>query len=558
MTGTISITIRPGQDRLDAHYGAGFWRDETIYRLARDRAEGAPDAWAIRDRGRRLTYRELIEASDRFAADLHRRGVEPGQPVAVWLPGRVEAAVVLLACSRNGYVCAPSLHRDHTVADIVELLRRMSAAALVVQPGYGADADRRDIEPALAELASLKHVYRLGGVDAPPFDGLPDTETGEPAPADDPDSVVYLPFTSGTTDAPKGVLHTDNTLLANARTIASDWNFGPASRIYTMSPLSHNLGFGALVSALAVGAELVIHDLAPGASLLDRLGETGATFLFGVPTHAIDLLAELRAGDHGALPDLEGFRISGAAVPAAVVEELIEFAIIPQSGYGMTEACSHHYTMPGDPPELIAETSGCACAGYEVRIWAQEDQNAQAPAGEVGEIGGRGASLMLGYFDDEKATEDAFNAQGWFMTGDLGRVDEAGYLTITGRRKDMIVRGGHNIFPARIEALAMRHHAVERAAAVPISDPRLGEKVCLAVTLRPGRELEREALLQHLDDAGLSKYDMPEYFLRLDHMPLTSNGKVLKRDLNAWIEEERVKPEPVRWQGPAADETKAG
>ena len=558
MTGTISITIRPSQDRLDAHYGAGFWRDETIYRLARDRAEGAPDAWAIRDRGRRLTYRELIEASDRFAADLHRRGVEPGQPVAVWLPGRVEAAVVLLACSRNGYVCAPSLHRDHTVADILELLRRMSAAALVMQPGYGADADRRDIEPALAELASLKHVYRLGGVDAPPFGGLPDTETGEPAPADDSDSVVYLPFTSGTTDAPKGVLHTDNTLLANARTIASDWNFGPASRIYTMSPLSHNLGFGALVSALAVGAELVIHDLAPGASLLDRLGETGATFLFGVPTHAIDLLAELRAGDHGALPDLEGFRISGAAVPAAVVEELIEFGITPQSGYGMTEACSHHYTMPGDPSELIAETSGRACAGYEVRIWAQEDQNAQAPAGEVGEIGGRGASLMLGYFDDEKATEDAFNAQGWFMTGDLGRVDEAGYLTITGRRKDMIVRGGHNIFPARIEALAMRHHAVERAAAVPISDPRLGEKVCLAVTLRPGRELEGEALLQHLDDAGLSKYDMPEYFLRLDQMPLTSNGKVLKRDLNAWIEEERVKPEPVRWQGPAADETKAG
>jgi acyl-CoA synthetase len=325
-----------------------------------------------------------------------------------------------------------------------------------------------------------------------------------------------------------------------------------------MSPLSHNLGFGALVSALAVGAELVIHDLPAGESLVDRLGETAATFLFGVPTHAIDLLAELRASDHGALPDLEGFRISGAAVPAAVVEELIALDIAPQSGYGMTEACSHHYTMPHDPPELIAGTSGRACAGYEVRIWSEQDQNAHAPAGEIGEIGGRGASLMLGYFDDAQANEDAFNTQGWFMTGDLGRVDEAGYLTITGRLKDVIVRGGHNIFPARIEALAMRHHAVERAAAVPVDDPRLGEKVCLAVTLRPGRDLDGEALLRHLDDAGLSKYDMPEYFLRLESMPLTSNGKVLKRDLNAWIEADRVKPEPVRWQGPAAGETKAG
>jgi acyl-CoA synthetase len=224
----------------------------------------------------------------------------------------------------------------------------------------------------------------------------------------------------------------------------------------------------------------------------------------------------------------------------------------------MTEACSHHYTMPHDRPELIAETSGLACAGYEVRIWSREDQNAQAPAGEVGQIGGRGASLMLGYFDDPNSTEDSFNTQGWFMTGDLGRVDGEGYLTITGRRKDVIIRGGHNIFPARIEALAMRHDAVERAAAVPVADPRLGEKVCLAVTLRPGRDVEGEALLQHLDDAGLSKYDMPEYFLRLDQMPLTSNGKVLKRDLNAWIEEDRVKPKPVRRQGPAAGETKAG
>ena len=129
---------------------------------------------------------------------------------------------------------------------------------------------------------------------------------------------------------------------------------------------------------------------------------------------------------------------------------------------------------------------------------------------------------MLGYFDDQSATEDAFNKGGWFMTGDLGSLDANGYLRITGRKKDVIIRGGHNIYPARIEELAMRHPAIQRAAAVPVADPRLGEKVCLAVVLRAGQTLTPEALLAHLDHAGLSKYDMPEFVLILDDIPLTA------------------------------------
>src|SRR5439155_12580087 len=139
----------------------------------------------------------------------------------------------------------------------------------------------------------------------------------------------------------------------------------------------------------------------------------------------------------------------------------------------------------------------------------------EAAPGEIGEIGGRGASLMLGYFDDQIATETAFNTAGWFMTGDLGWLDEAGYLRITGRKKDVIIRGGRNIHPAAIEALALRHPAVEKAAAFPVADPRLGERICLAVVMRARVPFDIEAVLEHISSNGLSKHDMPEFILPL-------------------------------------------
>ena len=205
----------------------------------------------------------------------------------------------------------------------------------------------------------------------------------------------------------------------------------------------------------------------------------------------------------------------------------MQYGIVPQSGYGMTETCSHQYTLPDDPPERIVETCGRACAGYEIRIWRQDDPDTEAAPGEIGEIGGRGASLMLGYFDDQKATEAAFNAQGWFMTGDLGWIDETGYLRITGRKKDVIIRGGRNIHPAPHRgAGAAAYHAIEKAAAFPVADARLGERVCLAVVARGDMQADPKAILEHLDASGLSRYDMPEFILPLAEMPLTASGKI--------------------------------
>ncbi|MSP44711.1 MAG: cyclohexanecarboxylate-CoA ligase [Xanthobacteraceae bacterium] len=546
-----TILTRLSAELIEKYEAEGFWRGDTIYGLVRWHAEHTPQAFAVRDRFRRLTYRELLAGADALAADLAGRGVRAGQRVGVWLPSRIESVVALLACSKSGAISCPSLHRDHTVGEVTELMLRTRCAAFIWQSGYGADAGKRNLIEALGAVPTLKHVYRLEPLtesDKGVFPGITFATGADVPMKSDPNQVVYLAFTSGTTGKPKGVMHSDNTLLANARQLAKDWSVGNTSVVYTLSPLSHNLGFGAQVMAMAMGSELVINDLPRSASLADRILETDTSFLVGVPPNAIDLLAEMQKRRLKGLGRLTGFRISGSAVPSEVVAGLIAQGIKPQTGYGMTENCSHQYTLPNDDPNLIIETSGKTCPGYELRIFKTDDPDTKAAPGEVGQIGGRGASLMLGYFDDQSATEDAFNKSGWFMTGDLGTLDANGYLRIAGRSKDIIIRGGRNIHPAHIEEYATRHPAVLRAAALPVKDARLGEKVCLAVVFRQGKTATPNELLKHLDGAGLSKFDMPEYFLCLDEIPLTPNGKMLKRAIVDWIKEGRVTPEPIRFE----------
>ena len=537
------------------HYrDSGFWQDATIYRIVRDHADRTPDRFAVRDRYRRLTYRQLVVAAEQLAADLSKNGVEPGQQVAVWLPNRLETVIALLACSKNRYVCCPSLHRNHTVAEVMGLLERFHGAALISEKGYGAGAEQYDLEAELAGMDNTPVHYALQplrpeNAGDPSFAGYLKPRSGTApaveAGAGDPDTLVYLALTSGTTGMPKGVMHSDNTLLANARAIAADWLFDAASVIYTLSPLSHNLGFGAMVTALYRGAEIVLSRLASGESLVADLLGTGATFIYGVPAHAVDLLQELREPGTKVPGKITGFRISGAQVPADVAAELLEYGITPQTGYGMTEAHSHNYTLPDDAPERIIGTSGRACPGYRIKIWSLDDKDVEMDTGEVGQVGGKGASLMLGYYRDAAATAASLNSDGWFMTGDLGSLDEDGYLYIKGRIKDVIIRGGHNIYPARIEQLAARHPDVDKVAAIPFPDERLGEKVCLVMKPADSTCPGPQQILKHLEAEGLSKYDMPEYLLEVDDIPTTPGGKVIKRDLLALIDAGRINPKPV-------------
>jgi len=270
----------------------------------------------------------------------------------------------------------------------------------------------------------------------------------------------------------------------------------------------------------------------------------------GVPTHAMDILAEAKRRGMDKLGKVTVFYMAGAAIPREIAQGFLNRGILPQNIYGMTENGSHQYTLPTDSADTIVGTCGRACDAYEVKLWNPENPDIEVKRGEIGEIGGRGGCLMLGYFNNQSATEKSFNAQGWFLSGDLGMFDENDCLVIMGRKKDLIIRGGHNIHPSTIEDLAIKHPAVLKAAAFPVADDRLGEKVCLSITCTEGATPPTgEEILKHLHDAGLSKFDMPEYYIPLDEFPQTASGKILKRELVEWVKQGRLQPAPVRWSG---------
>jgi len=541
-----------------AHYLQGTWQQDTLYTLLRRHASARPGGAALRDPQAQMAWSEVLEAVDRVAETLHRAGLRAGDRVAIWLPSRVESVIILLACSRNGYVCCPSMHQSYTAREIVTLLNRVRCKAFFSTPGYGADAGRESIFDRLPEVPTLKKAFALEFSSSLPAGvaAFPDRQASPAvmAPPDlNPDKIVYLAFTSGTTGLPKGVMHSDNTLLANGRALVRDWQHDENTVLLTLSPLSHHIGTVAVEQWLAAGMELVIHNPASGKAALDWLLETGATYVIGVPTHAMDILDTMRARGLERLGRVSCFYMAGSPIPRETAEQFVRLGVRPQNVYGMTENGSHQYTHPSDSLATTVATCGRACSGYEVRLFGQEDPDVEVPIGQVGEIGSRGGLLMLGYFDDQAATEDSFNRSGWFMSGDLGILDEQGCLQIVGRKKDLIIRGGHNIHPAHIEDLAHRHPGIAKAAAFPIADLRLGEKVCLAIIPRAGEAPDAQQVLRHLHEAGLSRYDMPEFFIAMAAFPLTASGKILKRELKDWAAQGRIQPTPVRWQAAAED-----
>jgi acyl-CoA synthetase len=552
------LTLHNPENARD-YYLSGIWQQETLYTLARRHARERPTSCALRDADLRLTWREVVDWVDSVAEALHRQGLRPGDRVGIWLPNVVHTTIVFLACSRNGYVCCPSLHQNYTVDDICTLLNRIQCRALFGMPGYGADADRHSIFARTGEIPTLKSVFALPNPAATGPSISPDAQpfpSRQPpsvlaTPDLNPDKIVYLAFTSGTTGLPKGVMHSDNTLLANGRALVEDWGHTSGTTLLTLSPMSHHIATVAVEQMLVAGLELVMTNLRAGKHALDWILETGATYVMGVPTHAMDILQEARERKLNALGEVRTFYMAGAAIPRDVAQKFLSLGVTPQNVYGMTENGSHNYTIPTDTQDTIVSTCGRPCRGYEIRLWKQEDPDAEAEAGEIGEIGSRGGLLMLGYFSNQVATETSFNIHGWFMSGDLGMLDAKGCLTIVGRKKDLIIRGGHNIHPARIEELAMRHPLVERAAAYSVFDERLGEKVCLSVILREGRALDPNDMLAHLSVCGLSKYDMPEYYLALNAFPLTASGKIIKRDLIEMTQRGELKPIPVRYKARA-------
>lgn len=512
------------------YYDAGYWRAETFHDLLMSHAAARPNALALRDGARELDWRELAAWVDGVAAALDGYGLVAGDRVSIWLGNRVEAVVLFLACARQGLVCNPSLHRSYTGAEVVALVETLGAKLLLTEPGWGAE-----IAADLNGLADFETMLTP--------ETFPKPGTGPGVARGDADTVCYLAFTSGTTGTPKCVMHSTNTILANARDMVRDWGHGSGMRLLTLSPLSHHIAWVAVGQWLVAGGALITSDPPHGVTRLDWLVESGANYVMGVPTHAIDILAEQKARGLTRLGEVRTFYMAGAPIPPSVAEAFVAQDIRPQNVYGMTENSSHQYTHPDDETETVVATCGRGGPAYEVRIFDAEDRDRVLGPGEVGQIGGRGAALMLGYYANQAATSAQFNSDGWFLSGDLGMLDDAGNLSIAGRLKDLIIRGGHNIHPAHIEGLAMRHAAVEKVAAFAVADERLGEKVCLAVL----GQIEAEALLDHLDAEGLSKADMPEYFVTVEAFPLTASGKILKRGLVDMARAGTLIPEPVRF-----------
>ena len=521
----------------------GLWRDDTFYGLLVKHAASRPTAIALEDGTRRLSWHDLREWVDGVAAEMRTYGLVGGDRVSIWMSNRVEAIIAFLACSREGFACNPSLHRTHTSSEIATLLERLSAKAFITEPKWGADWQTANLDATLARVQSLRVVYTPETFPKPAPNATP--------PCADPDKVAYLAFTSGTTGAPKCVMHSDNTLLANARDLVRDWGQSADTVLLSLSPLSHHIAWVGVAQWLLTGGRFVTDDPQNGMSRLDWILDRGATYVMGVPTHAMDILGEVKARGLPKLGAVKAFYMAGSPIPPSVAAAFVALGVKPQNVYGMTENSSHQYTHPTDDTETIISTCGRGGPAYETRIFDAADADRPAAPGEIGQIGGRGATLMLGYFNNQTATETSFNRDGWFLSGDLGAIDKNGNLRVEGRLKDLIIRGGHNIYPSHIEAVALRNAAVQKAAAFPVPDERLGERVCIAVI----GAIEAGDLLQHLAAEGLSRYDMPEYFLRLDAFPLTASGKVLKRELVEMTRRGEIAPQPVRYQ--PKDEAKA-
>ncbi|MER2534097.1 MAG: class I adenylate-forming enzyme family protein [Rhizobiaceae bacterium] len=520
-----------------SYYEQGLWTSDTFYSLLRKHATHMPSAKALRDSRSHLDWRSLKARVDALADDFIERGIGAGDRVSVWMSNRIEAVVTFLACSRVGAACNPSLHRTYSCAEIIDLLTDLQAKVLVTEDDWGADSDGQDLSRMLDRLPFLKKVYRPANFPLH-ITELQDTHHGNP------DAVSYLAFTSGTTGRPKCVMHSSNTLLANARDLAREWRISSSDVILTLSPLSHHIAWVAVGQWLVSGAELVVNDPPAGLSGLDWIVESKASYVLGVPTHAMDMLAEQQKRGMDELGAVRIFYMAGAPIPSSVARAFADQGISPQNVYGMTENSSHHFTHPDDQPDIAASTCGRGGRSYEIRIWDPENIDRELPQGATGEIGGRGAALMLGYFADQRSTESSFNKHGFLMSGDLGSLDASGNLRIEGRLKDVIIRGGQKIYPSRVEAKALTHPAVSSAAAFAVPDERLGEQVCLATI----GVVAASDLLEHLGKEGLSRFEMPEWHVSLASFPLTASGKVLKRRLSEMARDGEITPQPIRYQ----------
>lgn len=513
-------------ERVRTYVANGGWADDTLTRwLKRAPAERIV---AVGD-GVTLTYGYLRERAEGLARGLFAKGVGPGDVVSVQLPNGPEFLIAYVAIARLGAVLS-TVHMPYRAAEMRTLLSHTRARAFI---GLSRVKDFSAIETVrglAADLPDLAAIVAVGEPMAGATSFAHLIDEGGPLPAEiaaQPADPFLLLFTSGTSSSPKAVPLTYQMTLGNARLGAVEHRIGPDDRILSAAPYSHLLGLYSLHLAFAVGAANQILPVFTPPDLLAAIERHRPTVLFTAPAHMAFLDGQGLL-DKADLSSLKLVIVSGSACPPELARRIA--SKLPNGTltqlWGMTELQAGLYTRPADPLEMAATSVGRPCPLTDIRIADAADQ--ALPDGQEGELQIRGPLLFAGYHKNDEANRQGFSADGWFRTEDLAVRNADGTITISGRKKDVINRGGVKYNTREIEDLLAAHPRVLQAAIVPYPDPILGEKACVFVVAREGGPPDLKDLCAWLDAKGVAKTKWPERLEIIDEMPMTPTRKVIK------------------------------
>lgn len=517
----------------------GFWHDRTINNDLDACVAASPDKVALTavslDGGTvtRFTYREMAAMADRIAVGLSRLGIGRNDVVSVQLPNWWQFTLTYLACSRIGAVINPLMHifRER---ELSFMLKHAESKVVIVPRQFRGFDHEQMIAGLRPDLPALQHVVVVGGAGDNSFEKLlsgPKWEEASDASKiltqsrPGADDITQLIYTSGTTGEPKGVMHSANTTMANVIPYAQRLGLGADDVVLMASPMAHQTGFMyGLMMPIMLRASAVLQDIWDPKKAVELIRTEGATFTMASTPFLTDLAKAVSETGVG-VPTLRTFLCAGAPIPGPLVEnarKALGAKIV--SAWGMTENGAVTLINLHDDDERAFNTSGCPLPGTEIRVAGAMGE--PLPSGVEGRLLVRTCSNFGGYL--RRPHLNNTDAEGWFDTGDLAEIDERGYVRITGRSKDVIIRGGENIPVVEIETLLYKHPVISQVAIVAYPDERLGERACAVVVPKPGQQLDLATMIDFLKLQKIAVQYMPERLLVLDAMPATPSGKIQK------------------------------
>ncbi|QLY92365.1 medium-chain fatty-acid--CoA ligase [Escherichia coli] len=528
----MKVTLTFNEQRRAAYRQQGLWGDASLADYWQQTARAMPDKIAVVDNhGASYTYSALDHAASCLANWMLAKGIESGDRIAFQLPGWCEFTVIYLACLKIGAVSVPLLP-SWREAELVWVLNKCQAKMFFAPTLF---KQTRPVDLILPLQNQLPQLQQIVGVDklAPATSSLSlsqiiaDNTSLTTAITTHGDELAAVLFTSGTEGLPKGVMLTHNNILASERAYCARLNLTWQDVFMMPAPLGHATGFLHGVTApFLIGARSVLLDIFTPDACLALLEQQRCTCMLGATPFVYDLLNVLEK-QPADLSALRFFLCGGTTIPKKVARECQQRGIKLLSVYGSTESSPHAVVNLDDPLSRFMHTDGYAAAGVEIKV--VDDARKTLPPGCEGEEASRGPNVFMGYFDEPELTARALDEEGWYYSGDLCRMDEAGYIKITGRKKDIIVRGGENISSREVEDILLQHSKIHDACVVAMSDERLGERSCAYVVLKaPHHSLSLEEVVAFFSRKRVAKYKYPEHIVVIEKLPRTTSGKIQK------------------------------